>query len=455
MTRPAPAQPTAKSYQQVLTRLLRHNALPQLRKIIDKTLPADISPVIPLLLDEELHKILALLIDAGKAARVLLELEQQDLTDIFGRLDDATIASICRSSAPDDAADLLDALEDERRERVLESLGARESARIEALLEQEDPTAGSLMTTEFLALREKLTVANAIEAIRQYPRKDSFFYVYTINDDGQLVGVLSLRNLILADPNARLSSIMVQNVVRSNVDDLQEEVANLVAKYDLLSVPVVDNTNRLVGVVTVDDVLDVIQEEAEEDLLHLGGVAVSDRVNSSWLTSFRMRYPWLAVNLVTAFLAASVVRLFEDSISQWAALAAFMPIVAGMGGNAGTQTLTVFVRGLAFGEVDWRTGAGPVFKELLVGLSSGAANGVIACLVAGFWTGDWKLGAILFCAMIFNMMIAGVAGGLVPLALKELGFDPAISSSIFVTTFTDVGGFFAFLGLATLALRFF
>jgi magnesium transporter len=246
----------------------------------------------------------------------------------------------------------------------------------------------------------------------------------------------------------------VQNVVRSNVDDLQEDVANLVAKYDLLSVPVVDHTNRLVGVVTVDDVLDVIQEEAEEDLLHLGGVAVSDRVTSSWLTSFRMRFPWLAVNLVTAFLAASVVRMFESSISQWAALAAFMPIVAGMGGNAGTQTLTVFVRGLAFGDVDWRGGMGPVMKELLVGLCNGAVNGVIACLVVGLWTGDWRLGIILFCAMIFNMMIAGVAGGVVPLALKELGFDPAISSSIFVTTFTDVGGFFAFLGLATLALRY-
>lgn len=454
MTRPAPAQPTAKSYQQVLTRLLRHNALPQLRKIIDKTLPADISPVMPLLLEDDLRKILGLLIDAGKAARVLLELEPQDLAEVFSRVDDATIVSICRSSAPDDAADLLDALEDERRERVLEQLGEREGARIEALLEQEEPTAGSLMTTEYLALREKLTVANAIEAIRQYPRKDSFFYVYTVNDDGHLVGVLSLRNLILADPNARLSSIMVQNVVRSNVDDLQEDVANLVAKYDLLSVPVVDNTNRLVGVVTVDDVLDVIQEEAEEDLLHLGGVAVSDRVTSSWKTSFRMRFPWLAVNLVTAFLASSVVRMFEDSIARWAALAAFMPIVAGMGGNAGTQTLTVFVRGLAFGDVDWRTGARPVMKELLVGLSNGAVNGVIAGLVVGLWTGDWRLGAILFSAMMFNMMIAGVAGGLVPLALKELGFDPAISSSIFVTTFTDVGGFFAFLGLATLALKY-
>jgi magnesium transporter len=445
----------ARSYQQVLSRLLRHNALPQLRKIIDKTLPADISPIIPLLLEDERRKILGLLIDAGKAGRVLLELEPQEIRDAVEDLDDATIVAICRSSAPDDAADLLEMLPQERREEILNRLGANDGANLEALLEQEEATAGSLMTTEYLALNESLTVARAIEAIREYPRKDSFFYVYTVDDGNHLVGVLSLRNLILADPETTLSSLMVQNVVRANVDALQEDVARLVAKYDLLSIPVVDTQNQLVGVVTVDDVLDVIQEEAEEDLLHLGGVAASERVGSSAMTSFRMRFPWLAVNLVTAFLASSVVRLFEGSISQWAALATFMPVVAGMGGNAGTQTLTVFVRGLAFGEVDWGTGFRPVMKELAVGFANGLANGLLTLTVVGFWTGDWKLAIILFLAMIFNMVIAGVAGGFVPIALKRLGFDPAISSSIFVTTFTDVGGFFSFLGLASIALKYF
>jgi magnesium transporter len=248
---------------------------------------------------------------------------------------------------------------------------------------------------------------------------------------------------------------MVQSVVRCQIDSTPEEVAQIVSKYDLLSVPVVDLQNHLVGVVTVDDVIDVIQEQAEEDLLHLGGVAASERVGSSAMTSFRMRFPWLAVNLVTAFLASSVVRLFEGSISQWAALATFMPVVAGMGGNAGTQTLTVFVRGLAFGEVDWGTGFRPVMKELAVGFANGLANGLLTLTVVGFWTGDWKLAIILFLAMIFNMVIAGVAGGFVPIALKRLGFDPAISSSIFVTTFTDVGGFFSFLGLASIALKYF
>ncbi|MES1166449.1 MAG: magnesium transporter, partial [Pseudomonadota bacterium] len=218
--------------------------------------------------------------------------------------------------------------------------------------------------------------------------------------------------------------------------------------------PVVDLQNRLVGVVTVDDVLDVIQEQAEEDLLHLAGVDTSERVSTPARESFRMRFPWLAVNLGTAFLASWVVSFFQGTIEKWAALAVFMPIVAGMGGNAGTQTLTVFVRGLALGEVEWSSGWRAIWKEMLVGFGNGAANGVLTTLAVGFWTGDWILALILLIAMIFNLVIAGIAGGIVPLALERYGFDPAIASSIFVTTFTDVGGFFSFLGLAKLALKY-
>lgn len=456
MTRSAQAalSTSARSYQQVLTKLLRHNAIPQIRKIIDKTLPADISPVIPLLGDDERKKILGLLTDAGKAARVILELDADHLVHLVSELDDATIAAICTSSAPDDAADLLDVLPAGRRESVLERLGPARGAKLEALLEHEEATAGSLMTTEFLALDESITVAEAIEAIRRYPRKDSFFYVYCVDSENHLIGVLSLRHLILAQPDAILSSIMVQHVVRTNIDASQEEVAQLVAKYDLLSIPVVDQQNRLVGVVTVDDVLDVIQEEAEEDLFHLAGVDISERISTPAATSFRQRFPWLVVNLATAFVAASVVRAFEGTIERWAVLAAFMPVVAGMGGNAGTQTLTVFVRGLALGEVDWPNRWPAVVKELTVGMANGIGIGLLTGTIVGLWTGDVRLAGILFCAMTFNMIVAGFAGGLVPIALKKFGFDPAISSSIFVTTFTDTAGFFAFLGLASLVLYY-
>jgi magnesium transporter len=453
---PAPhsAPSGARSYQQLLTRLLRHGAYPQLRKIIDKTLPADISPVLPLLLEDDRKRILSLLIEAGKAARALFELDEHDLNEILESLDDPTLASICSSSAPDDAADLLDFLDEDRRERILELLGAAQGARLESLLEGEEETAGSLMNTDFLALGEDLTVGQAIEAIRQYPRKESFFYVYCVDADHHLVGVLSLRSLILANVAGTLKDIMVQSVVRTQIDSKPEEVAQLVSKYDLLSVPVVDMQNRLVGVVTVDDVLDVIQEQAEEDLMHLAGVDASERVTTPARETWRTRFPWLAVNLVTAFLASSVVRFFEPTIKEWTALAAFMPIVAGMGGNAGTQTLTVFVRALALGEIDAATGARAIWKELLVGLGNGLAIGAITATIVGIWTGQWMLGGILLAAMTGNLIIAGIAGGLVPLVLERYGFDPAVASSIFVTTFTDTGGFFLFLGLATLMMKY-
>jgi magnesium transporter len=450
---PATAPPNARSYQQLLTKLLRHGAFPQLRKIIEKTLPADLSPVLPLLLEEDRKRILSLLIEAGKSARALLDLDEPDLYEILEALDDATLASICSSSAPDDAADLLDFLDDDRRGRIFELLGATQGAKLESLLEGEEETAGSLMNTEFLALDEDLTVAQAIESIRQYPRKDSFFYVYCVDTDHHLVGVLSLRSLILANASAQLRNLMVQSVVRTQIDSSPEEVAQLVSKYDLLSIPVVDTQNRLVGVVTVDDVLDVIQEQAEEDLMHLAGVAADERLTTPARETWRTRFPWLAVNLVTAFLASGVVRLFEPTIHKWTALAAFMPIVAGMGGNAGTQTLTVFVRAIALGDIDWRSGMRGIWKELLVGLGNGLAIGAITGIIVGFWTGQWGLAGILLASMTGNLIIAGVAGGLVPLVLERWGFDPAVASSIFVTTFTDTGGFFLFLGMATLFVR--
>ena len=457
MNRPAtkPQAPTsAKSYQQLIIRLLRHGAYPQLRKIVEKTPAADLAPALPLLLEEDRRRVLSLLIETGKAARALLDLDQADLQEIVDALDDSALAAICSSSAPDDAADLLDNLADDRRDRILQLLGATQGAKLASLLEGEQETAGALMNTEFLALDEDMSVAQAIEAIRQYPRKESFFYVYCTDSEGHLTGVLSLRSLILANPAARLRDMMVQSVVRCQVDSAPEEVAQIVSKYDLLSVPVVDLQNRLVGVVTVDDVIDVIQEQAGEDLLHLAGVAAEERVTTTAQRSFTMRFPWLAINLATAFLASWVVSLFQATIAKWAVLAVFMPIVAGMGGNAGTQTLTVFVRGLALGEVEWSSGFRAIWKEMLVGFGNGAANGLLTAVVVGWWTNDWILAWILLVAMIFNLVIAGVAGGIVPLALERLGFDPAIASSIFVTTFTDVGGFFSFLGLATLALRY-
>jgi magnesium transporter len=235
----------------------------------------------------------------------------------------------------------------------------------------------------------------------------------------------------------------------------QEEVARLVASYNLLAIPVVEEGNKLVGIITVDDVIDVIKDEATEDMFRLAGVSSDEHVFTPARESLRMRMPWLVVNLATAFLAAAVVGLFRNTISTWVALAVFMPIVAGMGGNAATQTLAVIVRGIALGELTWGNSRKALLKEITVGILNGLATGVIAALVAWLMYRDPTVGVLLAIAMVFNLFVAGMAGTLIPLGLKALKFDPALVSTVFITTFTDVCGFASFLGLATLFTRYF
>jgi magnesium transporter len=235
----------------------------------------------------------------------------------------------------------------------------------------------------------------------------------------------------------------------------QEEVARLVASYNLLAIPVVEEANKLAGVITVDDVIDVIKDEATEDLYRLAGVSSDERVFTPAGESLRKRMPWLIVNLATAFLAAAVVGVFQNTIDGWAALAVFMPIAAGMGGNAATQTLTVIIRGLALGELTWGNSRKALVKNLIVGVANGVVTGTIAAVVAWAMSGDVRLGLILGLALVTNLFVAGLVGTLIPLGLKALKVDPALASTVFITTFTDVCGFASFLGLATLFTRYF
>jgi magnesium transporter len=280
------------------------------------------------------------------------------------------------------------------------------------------------------------------------------FYLYVVDDRHHLVGVTSLRRLLLVAPATPLKRIMTSDLISARVDTDQEEVARQVASYNLLAIPVVDEENKLVGVITVDDVIDVIKDEATEDIYRLAGVSGDERVFTPAGESLRKRLPWLGVNLVTAFLAASVVGLFEGTIQQVTALAVFMPIVAGMGGNAATQTLTVIVRGIALGELSWVNSRKALLKEAVVGIGNGVVLGVVAALVAWITRGSPVLGILLCAAMIINMFVAATAGTLVPLGLRAANIDPALASSVFITTMTDVFGFASFLGLATIFLRY-
>ena len=269
-----------------------------------------------------------------------------------------------------------------------------------------------------------------------------------------LVGVVSLRRLLLVSPETPLKRIMTSDLISVRVDTDQEEVARQVASYNLLAIPVVEEENKLVGVITVDDVIDVIKDEATEDIYRLAGVAGDERAFTPAGESLRKRLPWLTVNLGTAFLAAFVVGLFERTIDTVVALAVFMPIVAGMGGNAATQTLTVVVRGIALGELSWQNSRKALLKEAAVGIGNGLTLGLLAAIVAWMMKGDLVLGGVLALAMIINMFVAATAGTLIPLGLRALKIDPALASSVFITTLTDVAGFASFLGLATVFLRY-
>jgi magnesium transporter len=310
------------------------------------------------------------------------------------------------------------------------------------------------MNPNVFAQPEDVTAGEAITALQNARDVEMVFYLYVVDERRHLVGVVSLRRLLLVPPDTPLKRIMTSEVYSARVDLYQEEVARQVASYNLLAIPVVDTENKLVGVITVDDVIDVIKDEATEDVYRLAGVSIDDGVLTPPRESLRRRLPWLAVNLVTAFVVATVVGLFSGTIQEVVALAAFMPVVAGMGGNAATQTLAVIVRGIATGELTWGNARQALLKEGLVGFGNGLTIGLLGAIAIWIVTQDWALGFILMAAMVINMFVAAVAGTLIPLGLRAMKIDPALASSVFITTLTDLFGVASFLGLATIFRRF-
>jgi magnesium transporter len=437
-------------------RLLRMGATANLLNLLQKQHPADLAQIFGELLDSERAAVFALLVERQPklAMETISEMGPEPGAQLLTGRSAEDIAKLLHELPSDDAAALIDYLPEELSREVLELMRRRESGQVESLLEYGEQTAGRIMNPAVFALNEDLTVGEAITALQSSRDVEMVFYLYVVDVRRHLVGVTSLRRLLLVSPETPLKRIMTADLISVRVDTDQEEVARLVASYNLLAVPVVDEENKLVGVVTVDDVIDVIKDEATEDLMRLAGVSGDERINTPAGEAIRKRLPWLGVNLVTAFVAASVVALFESTISQVTALAVFMPIVAGMGGNAATQTLTVIVRGLALGELSWVNARKALAKESLIGVGNGLVLGVVAAGVAWATKSDPMLGLLLGMAMVCNMFVAATAGTLVPLGLKALKVDPALGSSVFITTFTDVVGFASFLGLATVFLKY-
>ena len=336
-------------------RLLRVGATANLSNLLQKQHPADLAQIFSELPDRDRIAAFAVLVERNSrlAMETLSELGPETGAQLLAGRSAEEIAKLVQELPSDDAAALIDNLPEELSTAVLELMGRKESGEVENLLEYPEQTAGRIMNPHVFALAEDMTVGEAITALQSSRDVEMVFYLYIVDARGHLVGVTSLRRLLLVSPETPLKRIMTSDPISARVDMDQEEVARLVASYNLLAIPVVDESNKLVGVITVDDVIDVIKDEATEDLYRLAGVSSDERVFTPASESLRKRMPWLIVNLATAFLAAAVVGVFQHTIAAWVALAVFMPIVAGMGGNAATQTLTVIIRGIALGELTW------------------------------------------------------------------------------------------------------
>jgi magnesium transporter len=422
-------------------------------RLLSRMRPADRGPVLSGLTPPEIRTVMDLLFQKRRAASTLKELPPELLPQIFDAIGDERLAQIMARLELDDRVEVSDELDEERRERVIGLLP--EGARSELRMAEVYPpsSAGRVMTTRFIALHEDMTAQQAIDRLRETgDTLESILYLYVVDEKGALRGVVPIRRLVTSSADKRCGELMVKDPASVRVDADQEQAAQLVSRYNLLAIPVVNEEQHLLGVITVDDVIEVIEEEATEDMYLLAGLSEEDRVFSPASRAVRRRLPWLLINLGTAFLAASVVGFFQATLERLVALAFFMPVVAGMGGNTGIQSLTVITRAIALGELAFSSGMRAIAKEVAVALANGVVLGAVSGLVAFIWQDNAVLGVALFLAMIVTMGVAGVMGAAVPLLLKAVRQDPAVASGVIVTTFTDVVGFATFLGVGTFLL---
>ncbi|MET0272032.1 MAG: magnesium transporter [Phenylobacterium sp.] len=423
----------------------------RLRELLAALHPADIADLMGFLSADDREELVPHL-DPEVLAEVLSELDTEIREDVLEHVPSAMLAKALGEMDSDDAADVVDDLEDDKRAQVLAAMPDIERAAIETSLAYEDETAGRLMQREVVAAPQFWTVGQSIDHLRREADElpELFFDIYVVDPAYKPVGAVPVSHLLRAERETPLAQIM-EPVTEIPVDMDQEEVAYIFDKYHLISAPVVEPGGRLVGQITVDDIVGVIQEETEEDILALAGVSDAGR-DAGVLGIVRSRLPWLLINTVTAALAVSVIRAFEGEIVKLAVLAVLMPIVASLGGNAGTQTLAVAVRALASRELSAINAVRTVSREMVVGLLNGAVLATLTGTVLFFLFRDPRLSIAFGLALVINLFVASLAGALVPLALDRAGRDPAVSSSVFVTFVTDFTGFFAFLGLAALIL---
>ena len=382
----------------------------------------------------------------AETADILEEMDPQAAAGLSKEMQPENLARILEQTDPDAAADILQLLPEENLDETLRTMA--NGPEVASLLQYRNDTAGGLMTLDYPVVKETVTTPNALDQLRLLgPEAENINSLLVVDDQNRLVGSLSIARLALARPTSVVGDIADHEIISVNAETDQEECARLMERYNLIQLPVVDQDGRLTGVILAEDMVDVVEEEATEDMYRMASVA-GERVMGPLANSLRRRLPWLYLNLATVLFAGLMISFFESTISKVVALVVFLPVVAGQGGIGGTQTVTLVVRSMALGEVPRNLGFKLLSREVSLGLINGALLGLVVGLVAYGWKSDATLGIVLGLAMLGNMLVAGLAGAGVPLLLRRLGMDPAVSSAVFVTTFTDVIGFLLFLGLA-------
>ncbi len=432
-------------YEKIKTELA-HNGLAAASALLEEEHPADAADIL-MALNESQRLALVDRLEPERVAAVFSHLDSEDAADLVIMLDPTTAASTLDESEPDVAADVLGELTPEMAAVVLERM--EEGQRVAPLLLQPAESAGGVMTPEVLVLDVDQTVEETLAYLRAaQPPSGLILYLFVVDSEKRLLGVVSLRDIVVAPLDAKLETIMDRDVISVRAGTDQEEAARLIRHYDLMGLPVVDEEKHLLGTITFDDAADVLDEEATEDIFRQAGMSSDEQLQGPFMETVRRRSPWLLLNLFTAFLSAYVVHYFAPTIGQLTALAVFMPVIAGHGGNTGTQVVTLVIRSLSLGELHPRDTESVLVKEVAFGLAHGLVAGAISAAIAFILIGNPWLGLVVAAAMMGNVLLAVIIGALLPMLLRAVHLDPALMSSIFLTTITDVGGFIMLLGLA-------
>ena len=437
---------------EAMRRLLRHGAYPNLTRLLRNLHESESAEMLVHLPPGSQRRLLERLPDRELAAEIFTYLDESARAALLPHLSTAFLVEIAKLLPPDDVAAILRGLPADRLEEVRAHFSDALAEELNALLAYDPETAGGIMTTAYLALEETLTAEEALETLRHAKEAETVFYVYIVDAMRHLVGVLSLRQLVLATPDTPLKHLMDTDVIRVSVDEDQEQTARLITQYDFLALPVVDRTGVLVGIITVDDIIDVIREETTEDMLRMAGVNPEEMLEGNVRGTVRHRLPWLFVSWLGGLIASYVIDTHQETLQKVAMLAAFFPIIIGMGGNTATQSLAVAIRGLATGSPIAATLGRAVLKEAGIGLSLGMIYGILLGAVAFFWHGSFAFGLVVGIAIWASMTIAALLGGLLPLGLNRVGVDPAVASGPFLTTAIDVIGLLLYLATARLFL---